>query len=207
MNDLGKKNLELGKLVDERIWEVSGNIEKQERMLLGQVPRGRVGGRAKLDSDHLGEGKCKNQDSDIYQKICRFEDKQAGSSYNREYTPSLNAIIKETKAGVSYKDFGRKIEKIDLKRQELAASAKNLIHILDSTHNPLEKSLKTQNDAQASNTYQTSISKNQTIVGGKPSTKILINPARSHSVDPLRGASPKKKRSRLDIYGPPNPRY
>jgi hypothetical protein len=138
-----------------------------------------------------------NNGSDIYQKICRFEKKEAGSSYNREYTPSLNAIIKETKAGVSYKDFGRKIEKIDQKRQELAASAQNLIHILGIPQNPGSQSIK---DEKVESTYQMgSISKTQPHTGN-PKTKVVINRRASHSLDPFSPKPPKKK-SRTDIYG------
>ena len=174
IKDLYEKNLKLSKIVDERIYQISGDLEKNEILLMNKSFQNMQSNTnlanrpsysnynfKKSDSNFVDRNLRRHVDkeNELYRKIIQFEKKDANSSYNREYTPPVNAIVTKTNLSSNEMNFdmNERFDESNANHRDIKKSANNLINILDIKSKPSDR-----------------------FKGG---TKITVNKKRNRSVD------------------------
>jgi hypothetical protein len=113
--------VQLSKLLDERVYNICGELQKRENYLLTEAVMNNnipsnvhkkygykanneyqmnqsVGGRSGTPGNSKSPtgyrvDKEKNREMDFFNKIENFEKREAGRKYDREFTPPISAIV------------------------------------------------------------------------------------------------------------------
>lgn len=125
IDELSEKNIQLSKLVDEKVYTLSGQLAKREMVILEQT----WGSKLNTTKTKTKLVDNKNSRTDIYKRIEKFEKRDASCKYDRELTPPLNAIVSKTH------DFTSKNDQ----HSELAKSASKLMKIFNLSANEVNE--------------------------------------------------------------------
>lgn len=132
IKEITEKNIKLSKLVDERVYTISGELDKKQHDILDKSYKEKAHiaselyKSSKLNFKSIDLSKINNNaaENDIYNRIEKFEKKDARSTYNREYAPNVNAIVRR-------KNLALEMSAIDPLEYDLAMSTNKLKKILD----------------------------------------------------------------------------
>ena len=145
VSELHNKNLELSKLLDDKVYDISGQIEKNQQRLIQEARVNntvnsnaykvttttytdtRSNKQNKISYSYKKDKQANNKpEMDFYKKIEMFEQRDAQRKYDRELTPPIGAIVNSddqiNKTDAS--DY-------DSRKLKLAKSATKQMKILD----------------------------------------------------------------------------